>query len=211
MVRDEGLELFHATGQYNPAKAREYYLRTRELKGRQIGRAEPAPLVRQKLADTKTLTPREKKAPVSSRKSSVQKKEETKAKVARLEKKLDQLKDLLKRLVAEAKERSGVETKKETKTSSSSNSKTANSSTTDSKPTAAQKADKAKKAKAEYKKENPTSKKDEAGDLEKEIAAVREKIAKAKADIKEAIAKQRKSKTTQNRERSALQNGSRRL
>lgn len=78
--------------EYDPAKRREYYLRTRQLKGRHHGQA--------------TVIAEVKKQP--ARKSAAQVRKELQTQEAALQARLSKLKKVLAQLVSEAKARSGV-------------------------------------------------------------------------------------------------------
>lgn len=96
--------LLHAQP-YDPAKARDYYLRNRKLKGRNKG-GKPDPLVRR--AAGKSVVVKRKTG-----KSSEARRKEIHAQTVALEKRLANLKKVLATLVEKAKKRGGGETKKE--------------------------------------------------------------------------------------------------
>lgn len=169
-------EMLHV---YDPAKAREYYLRTRKLKGRRSAAVEPTGG-----SNSKSVVPLTSvKNPAARSSRAKQRREEAQARVAALSARLDRLEKVLAELVKQAKARSGVETK-ETSTDKSSSKE---SSSKDTKPkTAAQKKADAQRAK-EYREKNPEKKtSSEAQEIEAKIANVREKIAKMKAEIASA-------------------------
>lgn len=164
--------LLHA-GSYDPQKRREYYLRTRKLKGRHrglgtvgTGGRPPAPV---------------KKAPPKPHYAE---------QVAALEKRLKRLKEVLSHLVEDAKKRSGAETNTKPSTSKTAASKSKGGS---SKVTPTERK-KAAKASAEYRKKHPEKKtpKEEVAALEKQIADIRKKIRKALEDAR----KQRRQPAT---------------
>ena len=159
---------------YNAAKAHEYYLRTRQLKGRKKGQAQQTAAQRAKA----------KAAAEAKRKKAVQ------AEVTKLKARLERLQEELRKLVAAAKARSGV---KETPTETASR----NESSKSNKPlTAKQKAAKAKSAKENYEKnKKKQSPDDELKEVRAEIKAIREKIKKALEDAKKKNANKSKSKT----------------
>jgi ubiquinone biosynthesis protein UbiJ len=120
-------DLVHA---YDATKRREYYLRTRKLKGHKPAQAKPP---------KKTRAQRQ-----------AERRKKLEAQVDALKGRLEKLRTVLAELTKQAKARSGVETKK-------TNSKTTTSSTkkpAEKKLTPAQKA-KAAKASEEYRKKNP--------------------------------------------------------
>lgn len=160
--------------EYDPVKAREYYLRTRKLKGRQkaaqeqkSGRASIAakPLVKKQMHQ-KPKTPAQKKAHA----------EES---VAHLRARLEILKEVLAKLVKAAKERSGAE---DTTTSDSSKKDTNSKSEKKQDLTAQQKREKAKQEK-EYREAHQTTSEKKAA-LQKELADTQQKIETAREKLK---------------------------
>ena len=173
MIVDDSLllhsELLH---EYDPVKAREYYLRTRKLKGRKKGSQE----------ETKTRSRSAKPAsgikPPAKKLSSAERRKAKQAEIAALKKRLERLKEVLAKLVKEAKARSGV--KDETPKAKADRNTEAKSS----KPlTAAQKKAQAERAKKAYEKEKKQSPDQELKDLQEKIRDIRAKI---KAAIAEA-------------------------
>lgn len=162
--------LIHGRAPYDPAKAREYYLRTRKLKGRRTPR-----LVAPK------GNGRPHAVPVHVKKSSRQ--AELKAERAALEKRLDRLRDILAKKVKAAKARSGVKAP-EHKTSQQ-KAATKERGKNDKPLTASQKHEKAAKARADYKKEHGDSGKDT--NVQQDIASLRKQIADIRARIDAAI------------------------
>jgi hypothetical protein len=159
---------------YDPAKARAYYLRTRQLKGRQSGRGEQSSGGR----------PSGQNTSVDSNRPETQ--AATKARVAALEARLDKLKAHLATLVADAKKRSGVEpTKKADSKEKAGSSKTGGKSDL----TAAEKREKAKKAREEYEKKPEREKVSAKEEIEKLQADILEVETKIRAAIAEARAK----------------------
>lgn len=198
MTSPDVLELIDRFGKadlshvYDPVKAREYYLRTRQLKGRQKGAKDPDPTYKQ--SKLKPQSQRKPSARVSNKAKREAFKQETAERVARFKRRLERLEKVLDELVKQAKARSGVETetKKSSSTKTSSSSK---SSSRDTKPkTAAQKREDAKKAAERRKKENPSGGKSEEKALEEKIHDVREKIKDMKAQIAAAKKKARSKK-----------------
>lgn len=177
MTKVDEILLLHGNQPYDPQKAREYYLRTRELKGRKKGTAEP---VGQKRIAKPKLTPQQKRAA-------------TEAKVAKLKKRLEHLKKALAELVAAAKKRSGVETPtgKDAKGSSGSS---------DSKMSVKQKREAAARSKAYYEKN-----KDKAQTPDEELKALTAKIKEIRAKIKKAIADAKKNSRTKSQTKTAME------
>lgn len=183
---------------YDPKKAHDYYLKNRDLKGRKRGavpyKAAPTssphikPIGKPRPAAKKVVprqTPAQAKA--AAHKAHVAKvKKEAEARVAHLQARLDQLKNMLAELTKQAKLRSGVHT--ETKKSTDKK---------DVKPKTAQEKREAAKSAKEYrekqqKKEGDPSLSDQAKQIEKKIAEVKEKI----SDMKKQIAEARKKAQT---------------
>lgn len=164
---------------YDPIKAREYYLRTRQLKGRTKGSDESTKTYR-----SQKLTPaaHRPKAQLTKKEKSDRLKRLSKERVAQLKTRLEKLEKVLDQLTEEAKARSGVETKT---SSSSSSTSTSKSSSTAKPKTAAQKRKDAEAAKEQRAKENPGAAA-EAKQLEQKIHAVRERISKMKAELAES-------------------------
>lgn len=179
MIDDSSL--FHGT--YDPVKAREYYLRTRKLKGRKKGSSPPTAtkqVAKRPAISTVPAGPKPNRANTKSRQA------ELRAQKEALEKRLDRLREVLAQLVEAAKKRSGGDPNKkdekdkapETKIDKADRNKDEKSK----KPlTAKQKADKAKKAKEAYEKENPNT-------LSQDVDVLREQVADIQARIKQALA-----------------------
>ena len=153
-----GEDLEHASAAYNAAKRREYYLRTRKLKGRTHGSDNP-------------LHPHKKRA-----QRQAERRRQQEAKIAELKGRLKKLQEVLAAEVKQAKARSGVKTSKtETKTTGSSNG------TSNSKPehlTSAQKAKKAKEDKKRREKNKDLSLDEQVKSLTQRIKTIQERIAK---------------------------------
>jgi chromosome segregation ATPase len=191
LTHSDSEELRHA---YDPVKAREYYLRTRELKGRKPGkgkevgsRPSPKGVVRSNRAD-------------KASKTTAQKRTEQAARVKALKGKLDRLQDLLKQLTEKVnkKSRSGDDAKSSSdKSSSSSKSGGGSKDSKDRKPlTAKQKADARKRAKESYEKSKPNPEDTStAKDYEQKIADVREQIRKIQQQLREARSQTSSNKT----------------
>lgn len=164
-------EILHANGQtpvYDAAKRREYYLKTRELKGRRRGTVHTP--VRPPARGSNLPAPRKKMAPQA--KTTVQR-------IAELKVRLEKLKTLLQKLGEEAKARSGVESKSD-RSSTSSSSKSSGSATAKEKREAKEYYEKHKK---EEKKETPAQ---EEKALQQKIERVREQIKEMREKLAEA-------------------------
>lgn len=102
----EFIENFLAHSEYDPQKAHEYYLRTRELRGRNIARTTPAPLVRKGGSVVKPSPLRRTPKTMTAE----QHRKEIEAKVEALKVRLETLRKVLAELVKQAQARSGKET-----------------------------------------------------------------------------------------------------
>lgn len=182
MIDDSAL-LVHGS-RYDPVKAREYYLRTRKLKGRKPAASKPAP--------SKTVSKRvQGSVGKPNRAKTKSRQAELKAQKEALEKRLERLREVLADLVEAAKKRSGGDPNKkkdekgkapETQVDKADRNKAEK----DRKPlTAKQKADKAKKAKEEYEKEHPTSLSDDVEILREQVKDIQGKIQKALDDARD--------------------------
>jgi HSP90 family molecular chaperone len=152
-------ELEHATSTlYDATKRREYYLRTRKLKGRKHGSAKPPP------HKTRAQLQAEHKR-------------QQEAKVAALKVRLKKLQEVLAAEVKKAQIRSGVAP---SKTTSKTSQKSSNSPA--QKLTAAQKAKKAKDEKKLREKNKPQSLDEQVKSLNERIKKLLERIAKMHKD-----------------------------
>lgn len=148
-------DLVHA---YDATKRREYYLRTRKLKGRQPAKAKPP---------KKTRAQRQ-----------AERRRKLEAQVEALKGRLERLRIVLRELTEQAKKRSGVETKKTTSKKSTSNTK----KTAEKKLTPAQKA-KAAKAAEEYREKNPEKAlSEDVKSLNEKIKTIQERIVKMRKE-----------------------------
>lgn len=162
MVRDD----------YDPAKAREYYLRTRKLKGRRLG-SDGQPTYKfggrtEKAASPKTH-PAKKKPAVSF---------VTEKRIGLMKLRLAKLKETLDALLDEAKRRSGVEPTKDVPSDKKVSEKPGSGKAEPT--TASEKAAAAKRAK-EYREKHPTEE-----SLNEEIKRVEAQIERAKERIRAA-------------------------
>lgn len=182
MIDDSAL--IHAR-RYDPQKAREYYLRTRKLKGRKPGASE----LSASPASSKTMAlpgGRPNRSKTKSRQAEL----ETQ-KVA-LEKRLERLRDVLSDLVEAAKKRNSENSnkkdgdRKDTAPETQVDKADRNKDQKDRTPlTASQKADKAQKAKEDYEKEHPTSLSTDVDILREQVKDIQNKIASAVQDARD--------------------------
>ena len=179
-------EVRHYVAGYDPQKAREYYLRTRELKGRQAGSKDtsagsrPAPKVNLMSTPTGAKT---SSAP-KPKSSALEKRKATEKRIEEMKGRLEKLRKLLRELVKQAQARSGADPK-DSKTKAAAGSH---------KLTAKERKEAAKRQE-EYRKKNPEKKEtltEQEKRLAKQIEDVNAKIADARNDLKSAIAKARK-------------------
>lgn len=192
MIDDSAL--FH--GRYDPVKAREYYLRTRQLKGRKSASAPASP---GRTAARSTSVPARSSGGKPNRAHTKSRRAELQAQKEALEKRLDHLRDVLRELVEAAKGRSGVKKNEKDKAPETSADKAdRNKDQKNKKPeTAAQKKERAKKAKEAYEKENPTSLSQDVDVLKEQVADIQAKIQKAITDARDR--KQRAGNRDKNR------------
>lgn len=176
-------ELLHYAPGYDPAKARAYYLRTRQLKGRRKG----------PLADKTTMSRAEflKKAQGNEGMydrppSPEEQREKLEAQKQALIARLGRLREVLEKLVEAAKARSGIEVKSDP-SDSPEDKATRNESAKKNTPlTTAEKREKAEKAREEYKKENGgPSLSTEVRQLQQQISDIQKKIQTAMAEARQ--------------------------
>lgn len=177
-------ELFHGT--YDPAKAREYYLRNRQLKGRRRGTASKSVAGKGGRRPTNTLARRGAKPPSSKAK---RRRAELQAQKKALEKRLDHLREVLAKRVKEAKARGAAQQPKKVEKDTAPETKVdkadRNSAEKSRKPlTSSQKSAKAKKAKETYEKEHPQSLSEDVEILQAQIVDIRKKIQKSVEDAR---------------------------
>lgn len=168
--------LIHGRSAYDPVKARAYYLRTRQLKGRQPGKGESSGGRRPAGRPAQTSKGR---SPAAARQARAEQK-------AALERRLDRLQEVLRSLVDAAKKRSGVEDKTKKDKTSTAKESSKKEKTEDKKLTAAQKREKAKADKERYEKEHQS--------VSSEISELQDKIKSVQDDIREALAEARKKR-----------------
>lgn len=163
---------------YDPVKAREYYLRTRQLKGRRRGRAEQA------------ASPRPSAKTPSSNGMRPSRRKKLLAEKAKLEKRLEELKNALELLVDAAKKRAGVEEDKSSEKADPKETAARNEKSKKDKPlTEKQKREKREAAKEQYEKEKGTSLSKNVEALRGQVQDVRLKLEAAIADARQSAAK----------------------
>lgn len=176
MIDDSAL--LHAEQPYDPQKAREYYLRTRKLKGRKKG-SEELPSGDTKKRALSLVGKVQKAAPKQSGEA---RRAEIAAEVTRLRGRLETLKKALAALVDDAKGRSGA--KKDTKDKpGAKDSKGGSKGESKLSPQEKRKAaERSKKWREKHKDKTP----------EQQVVALKEQIKDIRAKIKAAIAKAKK-------------------
>lgn len=162
--------LAHAA-EYDPRKRREYYLRTRRLKGRQTG---------------SKVTPAGSPGRVVPPSNAARLKQARAQRIAELKARLERLEAVLDALMQQVKAKREGSAKGTSPTKSSSSTSSGGS---DRKLTAKQKREAAERSK-KYREENKEQKSETAEQIEAKIANVRQKIAEMKAQIAEAKRKQ---------------------
>lgn len=181
-------ELFHGT--YDPQKAREYYLRTRKLKGR---RPSTATITSPGKGGRRASSSLVKSGSKPNRVDTKSRQAELKAQKEALEKRLDRLREVLAELVDAAQKRSaGADKNKDKKDKKDIAPETKidkadrNKAEKAAKPlTSKQKADKAKQAKEAYEKEHPNSLSTDVDILKSQVQDIQAKIQKAVADARD--------------------------
>jgi len=175
-------ELFHI---YDAESAHDYYIRTRELKGRKPGSQDSPSATKSSSVSTTVKKPaKSQPKPQAVKVTPEQRRAQISAQVDALRGKLAQLKEVLAQLVAEAKARSGVEPVAEP----TSTTTRATPGSSDRKLTPAQQADAAQRAK-EWREANPDKAMDqEAAKLEKQIQNFQDKITQMREKLKTVIA-----------------------
>lgn len=192
--------LFHSGRRYDPVKAREYYLRTRNLKGRKKGSSEVAPAGGRPAA-TEVQSGRSESPNDAARLRRQSRQKQIEAEREALQQRLDHLREVLSELVKAAKSRGGSSSKTSESKAESNNSKDTSSKSGSKKSgksdpkTAAEKNEAAKKAREHYEKTKPKGM-----SAEQEIVALEKKIADIRSRIEAAIvrAKSRTTDKTQN-------------
>lgn len=176
--------------EYDPVKAREYYLRTRQLKGRRAA----TPFANPGRTPANSATTKDQPLP-SGPKPNEPKTKTQAERVAAVQRRLDRLKAALALLVEQAKARSGVESDPEPTKKSATSKETA-----PEKPKSTQeKKEAADKAREARQKENPQSLTAQEQSLRAEVKQVQEQIAQARAKLQAAVerAKRKQPKSFQ--------------
>lgn len=172
----EGLVLAHRTDEpYNPAKRREYYLKTRQLKGRPTGtKVETNNATSSKRVPVKAIPKRPSPKKVDT--AALQKQ------VDEMKTRLAELRRILAELVEKAKARSGVEDPKD-------DPKTSKSGGNSNKPqkTEQQKAEDAKKAQEYYEKNKDKILSDQVKELGEKLKLVAQKIQEMREKLAEPV------------------------
>ena len=171
--------LLHSAKKYDPVKAREYYLRTRKLKGRATGSKVAQASPRQPAAAPAQSGPRANRVDTKSRRAELQ------AQQAALRKRLERLREVLDNLVNEAQSRSGVKKPeqdvKDAAPETQVDKADRNADQKSRKPLSSkQKSDKARQAKEAYEKEHPNT-------LSTDVAILKEQVKDIQAKIKRAL------------------------
>lgn len=172
--------LFHRAA-YDPAKAREYYLRTRRLKGRRRGASDEPSGDRRGSGGASNAVLRDSR------------REQLEARKEALENKLEQLRDILREAVEDAKKRSDAgkgeensekEGDKSTETKDP-KEKADKNEQEKSKLTEQQKREKREASREQYARENRTTLSKDVQVLETQIKDIRAKITNALAEARE--------------------------
>lgn len=173
--------LFHQAP-YDPVKAREYYLRTRKLKGRRPTSASTNNPGRGGRRPTNVSAVRKSSGDKAKRRQA-----ELRAQKEALEKRLDRLREVLSELVKAAKKRSGGDPNDKNKAPETPVDKAdRNKAEKKNKPeTSAQKKERAKKAKEAYEKEKPNTLSQDVEILNEQVKDIQEKIKVALAAARE--------------------------
>jgi len=177
---------------YDPAKARAYYLRTRQLKGRRPTTAAVALPGRGGRRPVRPASGSAKVSP-SSRQA------ELRAQKEALEKRLDRLQEVLREAVAQAKSRSGVKpppkeaaAKTAEKSPAKKSASSKESGKKDAPLTTSEKREKARKAKEDYQKSGGgSSLSQDVTVLQRQVKDIRKKIEAALDDAQSGSSKPR--------------------
>ena len=177
---EEFIEGFFHARDYDPAARREYYLKTRKLKGRRVGSSNTA-IARHPSSGSASV---KRPLPSAPKKSASERRKAIEARVAALQARLDKLQKILTELVRQAKLRSGVETPKK--------------DTANDKPeklTTKQKADAAERAKDFYEKNKDPKLSEQAKALEAKIKSVQAKIKQMRSQLAAVRSRELKRKS----------------
>lgn len=172
---------------YDPVKAREYYLRTRKLKGRP--KAAPKQTISRSTAVARPA-PVARSGGKPNRADTKSRQAELRAQKKALQKRLERLREVLEELVDAAKKRSGgnpnKKDEKDKAPETQADKADRNKDEKSKKPlTAKQKREKAKKAKDAYEKEHPNTLSQDVEILREQVKDIQHKIEKAVAEARE--------------------------
>lgn len=196
----EAFVLAHARQPYDPQARRQRYLETRQLKGRR--RAERNDIASRSSGHGGSNGAASGGQHQNNSGNHQQVSAETKARIAALRGRLDHLRDILAQKVEAAQKRSGVETKSQRDSKTSTTSKKGSGGGSE-KLTAKQKADAAKRSKDYYEKhKNDSSSSSDSQSIEQ----LRKQIKQIEAQIAAAIQRARTSKAAADSGRSTPKN-----
>lgn len=198
MPTPEDFVLQHGRVPYDPVKRREYYLRTRQLKGRKTGTASAPAVTRMRKARAVGATPNHRVLNQKQRRA--QRRKEVEHRVAALNIRLRKLREVLRDLVEDAQRRSGVnpadsapakQSKQATPTGSKKKTEPRTQTTADKKKSAERSKEYYEKTK---KVTGPVMDKllsVKENQLKKEVTVLEQKIMKARKALKQSVAKAR--------------------
>jgi len=161
---------------YDPVKAREYYLKTRQLKGRRSGSSKE---------DSTSSSTVGSKVVTSNTEMRPSRQAELEAQRDALMKRLETLRNVLAQKVEAAKARSGVETPSKKEAASEQTKEKSGKETADKPLTEQQKREKREASREQYEKERKMSLSVEVQQLQEQIKDIRAKIEKAIADARQ--------------------------
>jgi hypothetical protein len=194
MLSSDEVILEHAKAPYDPVKRREYYLRTRKLKGRRVG---DAPDKKEPPAKgEKTLPARTPGKSVTS--SQIRRNKHrtlTEVRVAALKVRLEKLRGTLKQLIRQAQIRSGATLVPMHRVPTKQPNAAGPNRTQDTSPqTARERKESAKRSKEYYENNRPNSAKDSKpsprqveNQLKAEIEKVRTQVERARASLQASV------------------------
>lgn len=180
----------YASQYYDPVKAREYYLRTRKLKGR--SGASPMDSSGRSSANPSSGTP--SASPMQS--SAEERRRKAEQRVAEIRQRLDRLKAILADLVEQAKARSGVESKptaqKVKEASDTKKESKKSKETPERKLSEKEKREARERSRENYEKQSKSSTSATERSLLQEKDAIERKIAEIRKKLKAAVEKERR-------------------
>ena len=172
--------------EYDPVKRHEYYERTKKLKGRRKGVAQPSTS-----GTSQTKGSGSSSKSKTNNKLSEQQKAEIKARVEAYKARLEKLKEVLAILVAEAKKRSAENAGTEESRAKEKNKDNATSDKGSSKSGSSTAKEKAAAKKYYEKNKEKISLKKQEANLKDQIKEVEDKIVKIRAELKDSLKKAR--------------------